>query len=81
MSFVGQTDLYLLILIALHDPEVDNFDDKPINMDIKQICLSIGQACQTINSGAEMSLKASLNPSVVASPAPLVCEGLKPNRG
>ena len=58
LSFVGQTDLYLLILIALQDPAVDNFDDKSINMDIKQICLSIGQACQPINSGAEMYLKA-----------------------
>ena len=67
---------YLLILIALHDPVVDIIDTKPINMDNKQICLSVGQACPPINSGARMSLKASHKSSVVASPAPPVCEVL-----
>ena len=47
-----------------------------IKMDIKQTSLSIGQACQPINSGAKMSLLASLKSAVVPLPAPPVCEGL-----
>ena len=80
MSIVGQTD------ISFADPELnkileDNIVTNLIKKDnFKQPCISIDQACQTIDLGARMPFATS-HSSVVASPAPQVCEVLQGGLG
>ena len=67
----------MLILIAELDPNEEIIVDKEIKKDKKQTSLSIYLVCLPINLGARMSLATSHMSSVVASPAPLVCEALQ----